>query len=70
MAFQEQKVQQMEFNIPSVDPDKFYTFYVRSKIGQACGTTELWSEATGPIFWGKNATGSSGMEGLPGWGAP
>ncbi|XP_066496211.1 cytokine receptor common subunit gamma [Tiliqua scincoides] len=55
----EQIVPGMKFNIPSVDPKKFYTFYVRSKVNQNCGTTKLWSEMTGPIYWGEKTTDGS-----------
>lgn len=43
----------MEFQIPSVDPKKHYTFYVKSKLHDNCATTDLWSEESNPIFWGK-----------------
>lgn len=57
----------MKFNIPSVDPMKFYTFYVRSKISLDCGSTNLWSELSGPVFWGRKTT--EGTDGLS-WRAP
>ncbi|XP_039344764.1 cytokine receptor common subunit gamma isoform X2 [Mauremys reevesii] len=44
------------FSFPSVDYEKYYTFYVKSKINQYCGTTQLWSEWSVPVFWGNNAT--------------
>jgi len=52
------------FSFPSVDYEKYYTFYVRSKINNYCGNTQLWSEWSVPVFWGNNSTskGSSGPE--------
>ncbi|XP_062917117.1 cytokine receptor common subunit gamma-like isoform X2 [Mobula hypostoma] len=47
---------QTKFNLASVDPEKFYTFQVRSKINMYCGTTELWSEWSLPVHWGKSDT--------------
>ncbi|XP_059832814.1 cytokine receptor common subunit gamma-like [Hypanus sabinus] len=47
---------QTKFNLASVDPEKLYTFQVRSKINIYCGTTELWSEWSLPVSWGKNDT--------------
>nr|XP_008177171.1 cytokine receptor common subunit gamma isoform X2 [Chrysemys picta bellii] len=44
------------FSFPSVDYEKYYTFNVKSKISQYCGTTQLWSEWSVPVFWGNNAT--------------
>ncbi|KAM3827700.1 cytokine receptor common subunit gamma isoform 2-T2 [Vipera latastei] len=49
----EYQVKSMEFQIPSVDPKKHYTFYVKSKLHDNCATTDLWSEESNPIFWGK-----------------
>lgn len=57
----EQKTYEMKFNIPSVDPMKFYTFYVRSKISLDCGSTNLWSEMSGPVFWGRKTTEGSDL---------
>ncbi|XP_032886046.1 cytokine receptor common subunit gamma-like [Amblyraja radiata] len=37
-------MQQTDFNLVSVDPEKLYTFQVKSKINKYCGTTKLWSE--------------------------
>lgn len=52
------------FSFPSVDYEKYYTFYVRSKINNYCGNTQLWSEWSVPVFWGNNSTskGSSSPE--------
>ncbi|XP_067405787.1 cytokine receptor common subunit gamma isoform X2 [Emydura macquarii macquarii] len=54
----EQLVSGEIFSFPSVDYEKYYTFYVKSKINQYCGTTQLWSEWSVPVFWGniKDAT--------------
>lgn len=40
----------------SVDPEKLYTFQVKSKINKYCGTTKLWSEWSLPGYWGRNDT--------------
>ncbi|XP_067405788.1 cytokine receptor common subunit gamma isoform X3 [Emydura macquarii macquarii] len=48
----EQLVSGEIFSFPSVDYEKYYTFYVKSKINQYCGTTQLWSEWSVPVFWG------------------
>uniref|UniRef100_A0A8C5UDI6 IL2RG protein n=1 Tax=Malurus cyaneus samueli TaxID=2593467 RepID=A0A8C5UDI6_9PASS len=48
------------FSLPSVDYEKYYTFYVRSKINQFCGKTQLWSEWSVPVVWGSNSS-SKGM---------
>ncbi|XP_042336512.1 cytokine receptor common subunit gamma isoform X2 [Sceloporus undulatus] len=53
-----QKTTGMNFSVASVDPDKFYTFYVRSKIRETCGNTDLWSDPAGPIHWGKETAAS------------
>lgn len=53
---QEHLVSGKIFSFPSVDYEKYYTFYVKSKINQYCGTTQLWSEWSVPVFWGNNAT--------------
>uniref|UniRef100_A0A8C3J336 Fibronectin type-III domain-containing protein n=1 Tax=Calidris pygmaea TaxID=425635 RepID=A0A8C3J336_9CHAR len=50
------------FSLPSVDYEKFYTFYVRSKINGYCGSTQLWSEWSVPVVWGNNST-SKGRSG-------
>ncbi|KFP60645.1 Cytokine receptor common subunit gamma, partial [Cariama cristata] len=42
------------------DYEKYYTFYVRSKINSYCGSTQLWSEWSVPVVWGSNST-SKGM---------
>ncbi|NP_989858.1 cytokine receptor common subunit gamma isoform 1 precursor [Gallus gallus] len=59
-----QEVKGVIFSFPSVDYEKYYTFYVRSKINNYCGNTQLWSEWSVPVFWGNNSTskGSSGPE--------
>ncbi|KAG8144707.1 hypothetical protein E2320_013166 [Naja naja] len=51
-------VNSMKFNIPSVDPEKRYVFYVKSKLHIRCATTDLWSEESSPAFWGKEAVTS------------
>ncbi|XP_032083873.1 cytokine receptor common subunit gamma isoform X2 [Thamnophis elegans] len=43
----------IKFQIPSVDPEKRYTFYVKSKLHKTCASTNLWSEESEPAFWGK-----------------
>ncbi|XP_070616152.1 cytokine receptor common subunit gamma isoform X1 [Erythrolamprus reginae] len=43
----------LEFQIPSVDPKKRYTFYVKSKVRHTCASTDLWSEESAPAFWGQ-----------------
>lgn len=60
MSLQELSVNGPIFSLPSVDYEKSYTFYVRSKINQFCGTTQLWSEWSVPVIWGSNST-SKGM---------
>ncbi|XP_078268013.1 cytokine receptor common subunit gamma-like isoform X2 [Rhinoraja longicauda] len=52
-------LQQTNFNLPSVDPEKLYTFQVKSKVNKYCGTTKLWSEWSPPVHWGRNDTGSA-----------
>ncbi|XP_069468496.1 cytokine receptor common subunit gamma [Ambystoma mexicanum] len=47
---------QFEFSYSSVDPEKFYTFFVSAKVYSMCATTDLWSEWSVPIYWGKNTT--------------
>ncbi|XP_078268010.1 cytokine receptor common subunit gamma-like isoform X2 [Rhinoraja longicauda] len=49
-------LQQTNFNLPSVDPEKLYTFQVKSKVNKYCGTTKLWSEWSLPVYWGRNDT--------------
>ncbi|XP_051876819.1 cytokine receptor common subunit gamma-like [Pristis pectinata] len=44
---------QRNFKLASVDPEKFYTFQVKSKVNIYCGTTQLWSEWSLPVHWGK-----------------
>ncbi|XP_053129975.1 cytokine receptor common subunit gamma [Hemicordylus capensis] len=62
-----QSVTNMKFNIASVDPAKFYTFTVRSKISNLCGNTKLWSEDSGPVFWGGNSTNKDGVSSTSFW---
>ncbi|NXY82671.1 IL2RG protein, partial [Alcedo cyanopectus] len=50
------------FSLPSVDYEKYYTFYVRSKINSYCGKTQLWSEWSVPVVWGSNSTSKSVSE--------
>ncbi|XP_014818562.1 PREDICTED: cytokine receptor common subunit gamma isoform X2 [Calidris pugnax] len=50
------------FSLPSVDYEKFYTFYVRSKINGYCGSTQLWSEWSVPVVWGNNSTSKGAAE--------
>nr|XP_060612103.1 cytokine receptor common subunit gamma [Anolis sagrei ordinatus] len=54
-SWTEQTVDRMQFSLPSVDPEKFYTFYVSSKVKDIFGETDLWSDVAGPIHWGKEA---------------
>ena len=60
------------FSFPSVDYEKYYTFYVRSKINSYCGSTQLWSEWSIPVVWGSNSTSKGRSWGLQwdrtGWG--
>lgn len=60
MSLQELSVNRDVFSLPSVDYEKSYTFYVRSKINKFCGSTLFWSEWSLPVFWGSNST-SKGM---------
>ncbi|XP_060105484.1 cytokine receptor common subunit gamma [Heteronotia binoei] len=53
--------EEMKFILPSVDPKKNYTFYIRSKLNDKCATTDLWSLPAGPVFWGGNSP-SKGTE--------
>uniref|UniRef100_UPI00398E7ADF cytokine receptor common subunit gamma-like isoform X2 n=1 Tax=Pristiophorus japonicus TaxID=55135 RepID=UPI00398E7ADF len=48
--------EQTRFKLASVDSEKLYTFQVQSKINPYCGTTDLWSEWTLPVYWGRNDT--------------
>ncbi|NXE54760.1 IL2RG protein, partial [Casuarius casuarius] len=61
-AWTEHKVKGEIFSFPSVDYEKYYTFYVRSKINSYCGSTRLWSEWSVPVVWGSNATGKGAAE--------
>ncbi|XP_078496332.1 cytokine receptor common subunit gamma [Lissotriton helveticus] len=47
---------QFEFTYPSADPEKFYTFYVSAKVYWLCASTNLWSDWSAPIHWGKKPT--------------
>ncbi|NXJ06775.1 IL2RG protein, partial [Odontophorus gujanensis] len=55
-SWTKQEVKGDIFSLPSVDYEKYYTFYVRSKINHYCGNTQLWSEWSVPVFWGSNST--------------
>lgn len=44
------------FSLPSVDGQKFYTFRVRSRYNPLCGSAQLWSEWSRPIYWGSNTS--------------
>uniref|UniRef100_A0A8V5GXQ7 Uncharacterized protein n=1 Tax=Melopsittacus undulatus TaxID=13146 RepID=A0A8V5GXQ7_MELUD len=50
------------FSFPSMDHEKYYTFYVRSKINNYCGSTQLWSEWSVPVVWGSNSTSKGTAE--------
>uniref|UniRef100_A0A8C0VCL2 Interleukin 2 receptor subunit gamma n=1 Tax=Cyanistes caeruleus TaxID=156563 RepID=A0A8C0VCL2_CYACU len=50
------------FSLPSVDYEKSYTFYVRSKINKYCGSTQFWSEWSVPVIWGSNSTSKGTVE--------
>uniref|UniRef100_A0A8C5S9F8 Type I cytokine receptor cytokine-binding domain-containing protein n=1 Tax=Laticauda laticaudata TaxID=8630 RepID=A0A8C5S9F8_LATLA len=52
------------FQIPSVDPEKRYIFYVKSKVNNNCASTNLWSEESSPAFWGKVVTSMSSLSSL------
>ncbi|XP_078403693.1 cytokine receptor common subunit gamma-like isoform X1 [Cetorhinus maximus] len=47
---------QARYVLSSIDPEKLYTFQVRSKINEYCASTKLWSEWSLPIQWGRNDT--------------
>ncbi|XP_007426094.2 cytokine receptor common subunit gamma isoform X1 [Python bivittatus] len=49
----EHHVNSMAFQIPSVDPEKLYTFYVKSKLHNNCASTKLWSQPSEFVLWGK-----------------
>ncbi|KAJ1196699.1 hypothetical protein NDU88_000564 [Pleurodeles waltl] len=51
---------QFEFSYPSVDPEKYYTFYVSAKVYTMCASTNLWSDWSAPIHWGKKPTKEPG----------
>ncbi|XP_054848825.1 deleted in malignant brain tumors 1 protein-like isoform X2 [Eublepharis macularius] len=48
--------EEMRLILPSVNPEEIYTFYVSSKISNKCGSSDLWSELSGPITWEKYST--------------
>ncbi|XP_075576900.1 cytokine receptor common subunit gamma-like [Pelecanus crispus] len=58
----EHQVKGDTFSFPSVDYEKYYTFYVRSKINSYCGSTKLWSEWSVPVVWGSNSTSKGAVE--------
>ncbi|XP_048400530.1 cytokine receptor common subunit gamma-like isoform X2 [Stegostoma tigrinum] len=55
---------QTKYVLSSVDPEKFYTFQVRSKSNQYCANAKLWSNWSPAIQWGKEHTQSEGSTGL------
>ncbi|NXX98087.1 IL2RG protein, partial [Centropus bengalensis] len=61
-SWTEHRVKGNIFSFPSVDYEKYYTFYVRSKIDIYCGNTQLWSEWSVPVVWGSNATSKGTVE--------
>ncbi|XP_051486167.1 cytokine receptor common subunit gamma [Apus apus] len=61
-SWTEHRVKGDVFSLPSVDYEKYYTFYVRSKINSYCGNTQLWSEWSVPVVWGSNSTSKSAAE--------
>uniref|UniRef100_A0A8D0FPC2 Cytokine receptor-like factor 2-like D1 domain-containing protein n=1 Tax=Strix occidentalis caurina TaxID=311401 RepID=A0A8D0FPC2_STROC len=61
-ATMEHQVKGDIFSFPSVDYEKYYTFYVRSKINSYCGSTQLWSEWSVPVVWGSNSTSKGTAE--------
>ncbi|KAK4810358.1 hypothetical protein QYF61_019277 [Mycteria americana] len=71
-SWTEHRVKGDIFSFPSVDYEKYYTFYVRSKINSYCGSTQLWSEWSVPVVWGSNSTSKGRSWGLQrdgvGWG--
>ncbi|XP_068019704.1 cytokine receptor common subunit gamma [Melanerpes formicivorus] len=66
-SWTEYRVKRDIFSFPSVDYEKYYTFYVRSKINTFCGNTQLWSEWSVPVVWGSNATSNGMAEEQPHW---
>lgn len=56
VSLQEHRVNGDMFSFSSMDHEKYYTFYVRSKINSYCGSTQLWSEWSVPVVWGNNST--------------
>ncbi|NXU50448.1 IL2RG protein, partial [Turnix velox] len=61
-SWTEQQVNGVVFSLPSVDYEKYYTFYVRSKVSSYCGRTQLWSEWSIPVVWGSNSTKGAAEE--------
>ncbi|XP_078066543.1 interleukin-13 receptor subunit alpha-2-like isoform X2 [Mustelus asterias] len=47
---------QARYTLSSMDPEKSYTFQVRSKINQYCGTTDLWGEWSLPVESARHGT--------------
>ncbi|NXO05259.1 IL2RG protein, partial [Rhinopomastus cyanomelas] len=60
----EHKVKGEVFSLPSVDYEKYYTFYVRSKINDFCGSTQLWSEWSLPVLWGSKGAAEEQLHGF------
>ncbi|CAH2316581.1 cytokine receptor common subunit gamma [Pelobates cultripes] len=44
------------FSLPSYDPEKMYTFHVRSKLSNSCSGAKTWSEWSVGVSWGRNTT--------------
>uniref|UniRef100_A0A8C5WDW9 Fibronectin type-III domain-containing protein n=1 Tax=Leptobrachium leishanense TaxID=445787 RepID=A0A8C5WDW9_9ANUR len=44
------------FSLPSFDPEKSYTFHVRSKLNGYCSSAMTWSDWSMGVTWGRNAT--------------
>ncbi|XP_009582352.1 PREDICTED: cytokine receptor common subunit gamma [Fulmarus glacialis] len=61
-SWTEHRVKGDIFSFPSVDYEKYYTFYVRSKINSYCGSTQLWSDWSVPVIWGSNSTSKGAVE--------
>ncbi|NWI10222.1 IL2RG protein, partial [Crypturellus soui] len=61
LSRQELEVKREIFSLPSVDHEKNYTFYVRSKVNSYCGSTRLWSEWSVPVAWGSSGTGKGAL---------
>ncbi|XP_063791698.1 cytokine receptor common subunit gamma [Pseudophryne corroboree] len=50
-----------KFSLPSFDPRETYTFYVRSQLNTNCISSNIWSEWSEGVTWGRNATVSDGQ---------